>query len=154
LVQRVSKANLSILNEDVATIGPGLVVLLGVGRGDEAIASKYLVDKILNLRIFEDESGRFNLSVLEKEASLLIVSQFTLYGTTRKGRRPSFVDAASTEEARPLFEYTLSLFEASGLNVKTGRFAEHMFVTLTNDGPFTISIDSEEGLGPRDRKLH
>ena len=109
----------------------------------------YLADKIVNLRIFPDNQGRFDRSALETEADLLVVSQFTLYASTRKGRRPSFVEAAAPEEAEPLFQKAVELFRSSGLTVETGRFQQHMLVEIHNDGPVTVILDSEDRHQPR-----
>ena len=144
LVQRVAQASVSVEEEVVGTIGPGLVVFLGVGRGDAEEDGAYLVGKITNLRIFSDPERRFNLSVLEVGAEVLLVSQFTLYADTHKGRRPSFVGAAPPEEANHLFQHVTAEFRAQGLKVETGRFQEHMMVQLVNDGPVTIFLDSAE----------
>lgn len=149
LVQRTSRASVSVDGETVAQVGRGLVVFLGVGRGDTPEDARYLVEKVVNLRIFDDGRGRMNLSALDVGAELLVVSQFTLYADTRKGRRPSFVNAAPPEEALPLFEQAVEMFRSSGLRVATGRFQEHMQVELCNDGPVTIWLDSADRLRPR-----
>lgn len=149
LVQRVLKASVSINGETVGAIGKGLVVFLGVGQGDTLEDARYLVDKVLNLRIFSDAQGRFNYSVQEVGGGILVVSQFTLYAETRKGRRPSFTQAASPQEAQPLYEQVVALFRQSGLPVATGRFQEHMLVEVLNDGPVSIWIDSADRLKPR-----
>lgn len=149
LVQRVLKASVSINGETVGAIGKGLVVFLGVGQGDTLEDARYLVDKVLNLRIFSDAQGRFNHSVQEVGGGILVVSQFTLYAETRKGRRPSFTQAASPQEAQPLYEQVVALFRQSGLPVATGRFQEHMLVEVLNDGPVSIWIDSADRLKPR-----
>jgi D-tyrosyl-tRNA(Tyr) deacylase len=128
----------------VGRIGSGLVVLVGVSRQDEDEDAQYVVSKAINLRIFADEQGRFNRSALEIEAELLIVSQFTLYGDTRKGRRPSFIEAAPPEQAELLIARTVELFRESGLTVETGRFQAHMVVSIENDGPVTIMLDSAD----------
>ena len=149
LVQRVSKASVTVGVEEIGCIGPGLVVLLGIRQGDTQNEAQYIVDKVVNLRIFADEDGRFNRSALQTGAELLIVSQFTLYGDTRKGRRPSFTDAARPDEAEELFNQTLELFEQTGLRVQTGRFQAHMTVSIENDGPVTIMLDSADRQRPR-----
>lgn len=131
-------------DEVVGRIGSGLVVLVGVSRQDEDEDAQYVVSKAINLRIFADEQGRFNRSALEIEAELLIVSQFTLYGDTRKGRRPSFIEAAPPEQAELLIARTVELFRESGLTVETGRFQAHMVVSIENDGPVTIMLDSAD----------
>lgn len=130
-------------------IGAGLAVLLGIGREDEEADAQYLVQKILNLRIFSDEEDRFNRSALEIGAELLVVSQFTLYAGTRKGRRPDFSEAAQPPEAQRLYEYTVELFGQSGLRTATGYFQEYMQVHLENDGPVTLLLDSGDRRRPR-----
>ena len=149
LVQRVSQASVTVGSDEVGSIGLGLVVLLGVSRQDEGDEARYIVDKTVNLRIFPDEEGRFNRSALDIGAELLIVSQFTLYGDTRKGRRPSFLEAAAPERARELFDRIVALFAETGLSVKTGRFQAHMLVSIHNDGPVTIMLDSADRERPR-----
>jgi len=149
LVQRVSKASVSIEGQLVATIKQGMVVLIGVGKGDSEPDAQYLADKIANLRIFSDEADKFNLSALDVGGELLVVSQFTLLADTRKGRRPSFTDAAPPEEAEPLIETFVQLLRAAELKVETGRFRQNMLVEIHNIGPVTIFIDSEERLKPR-----
>ncbi len=149
LIQRVSSASVSIDGECLDSITTGLVVLLGVGEGDTQEDARYIVDKILNLRIFPDDAGRFDRSLIDINGDLLVVSQFTLYADTRKGRRPSFTDAALPEVANPLYESTVELFKASCHNVVTGRFAEHMLVNIQNDGPVTIMLDSADREKPR-----
>ena len=140
---------MTVGDEVVGSIGPGLVVLVGVSRHDGPKEAEYVVGKTVNLRIFNDEAGRFNLSALDTGAELLVVSQFTLYGDTRRGRRPSFVDAAPPEEAEALFAHTVSLFSQTGLEVATGRFQAHMTVSIENDGPVTIMLDSADKERPR-----
>ncbi len=149
LVQRVSQASVSIENQEVAAIKQGLVVLIGVGKGDSEADARYLADKIANLRIFSDEADKFNLSALDIGREVLVVSQFTLLADTRKGRRPSFTDAAPPEEAEPLIENFVQLLRTAGLKVQTGRFRQNMLVEIHNSGPVTIFIDSEERLKPR-----
>jgi len=149
LVQRVSKASVSIEGQVVATIKHGLVVLIGVGKGDSEADAQYLADKIANLRIFSDEADKFNLSALDIGGEVLVVSQFTLLADTRKGRRPSFTDAAPPEEAEPLIETFIQLLRAAGLRVESGRFRQNMLVEIHNVGPVTIFIDSQERLKPR-----
>ena len=149
LVQRVSQASVTIEGQPVASIKQGLVVLLGAGRGDTEADTNYLADKIANLRIFSDEADKFNLSALDTGGEVLVVSQFTLYGDTRKGRRPSFTDAAPPEEAEPLIDKFVELLRAIGLKVETGRFRQNMLVEIHNSGPVTILIDSEERHKPR-----
>ena len=149
LVQRVTEGSVTVEGEDVGSIGSGLVVLVGISRDDTEENARYLVDKTVNLRIFNDEDGRFNLSALDTGAELLLVSQFTLYADTRKGRRPGFTQAASPEQAEALFESTVGMFRESGLKVEVGRFQTHMLVSIQNDGPVTIMLDSADKERPR-----
>ena len=148
LVQRVSRASVTV-GEAVDHIEAGLVVLVGVGQEDEVEDARYIVDKVVNLRIFEDEAERFEHSALDVSAQLLVVSQFTLYGDVRKGRRPSFSSAAPPDAARSLFEQIVDHFRETGLTVKTGQFQERMMVEIHNDGPITIAIDSADRRRPR-----
>ena len=122
--------------------GTGLAVFLGITTGDDEADARYLVDKTVNLRIFSDGQNRFNRSALDVKAELLVVSQFTLYADTRKGRRPDFNLAAPPEEAEPLYDHTVELFRQTGLKVDTGQFQEYMQVRLQNDGPVTLLLDS------------
>ncbi len=149
LVQRVARASVTVDQEVVGSIGAGLVVLIGISREDGPAEAEYIVGKTVNLRIFNDDDGRFNRSALDTESELLLVSQFTLYGDTRKGRRPSFVDAAPPDEAKALFDQTVSRFAQTGLKVATGRFQAHMTVSIENDGPVTIMLDSADRGRPR-----
>ena len=144
LVQRVGKASVSVGGEVVGKIGQGLVVLVGVARGDTERDALYLADKIVNLRIFADEASKFNLSALETEGEILIISQFTLLADTRKGRRPSFEEAAPPERAETLVSFFVDRVRESGLKIETGRFQQHMLVELYNDGPVTIALDSKD----------
>ena len=144
VVQRVSRASVTVEQEVVGTIGQGLLVLLGVSNKDTETDARYCVEKILNLRIFEDAEGKINLSLIDLEGELLVVSQFTLYGDTRRGRRPSFIDAAPTAEANRLYEYFVAECRQQISNVQTGQFQAMMDVELLNDGPVTILIDSEK----------
>jgi D-aminoacyl-tRNA deacylase len=137
LVQRVSQASVTVDGNEVARIGLGLLVLLGVGRGDGVAEADRLASKLLALRVFEDEAGKMNLSVGDVGGEVLCVSQFTLYGDVRKGNRPSFVDAASPEEAEPLYERVRAALGAQG-----GVFGARMAVSLVNDGPVTLVIDT------------
>ena len=146
LLQRVTEASVSVAGEVMGRIGRGLVVLLGVANGDTEKDAQYLAQKTVNLRIFSDEEGKFNLSALDVKGELLIISQFTLLADTKKGRRPSFVEAASPTQAKDLFDYFVQQARASGLKVETGRFQEHMQVVIHNDGPVTILIDSKHRL--------
>jgi len=149
LSQRVSQASVSVEGQVIAAINQGFVVFVGVGRGDSDIDARYLAEKIANLRVFADESGKFNLSILDIGGEVLVVSQFTLFASTRKGRRPSFTDAAPPEEAEPLMDTFVQFLRTAGLRVDTGRFQQYMLVEIHNDGPVTIFIDSEERLKPR-----
>ena len=149
VVQRVSRASVSVGGEVVASVGAGLLVLAAVGKDDADADADYLVDKIVNLRVFPDDAGRFDRSAIDAGASLLVVSQFTLYGDARKGRRPSFTDAAPPAEAQARFAGLVERFRAAGLPVQTGRFQEMMDVSLVNDGPVTLILDSADRLRPR-----
>ena len=144
LLQRVTGASVSVGGEVVGRIGRGLVILLGIASGDTEKDVNYLVPKIVNLRIFPDDEGRFNLSALDIKGELLVVSQFTLLADTRKGRRPSFVEAAPPAEAEGLCEQFVEQARATGLKVETGRFQQYMQVEIHNDGPVTILLDSRE----------
>jgi len=144
LLQRVTGASVSVGGEVVGRIGRGLVVLLGIASGDTEKDINYLVPKIVNLRIFPDDQGRFNLSALDINGELLLVSQFTLLADTRKGRRPSFVDAAPPAQAEELFGRFVAQARTTGLKVETGRFQQYMQVEIHNDGPVTILLDSKE----------
>lgn len=142
VIQRVSRASVTVEGETVGSIGKGLLVLLGVAVTDGEKDADYLVEKTLNLRIFDDSDGKMNLSVIEAEGGLLVVSQFTLLGDSRKGRRPSYIDAARPEDANRLYEYFVSRAGRSVANIATGRFQAMMDVELVNDGPVTILLDS------------
>ena len=142
VVQRVSRARVIVNGETVGEIGLGLLVLIGVGAGDTRAAADYLAEKTIGLRIFEDAGGKMNLSVAEVGGALLVVSQFTLYGDARRGKRPSFDGAAPPERARELYEYFVAKVRASGVRSETGRFQETMQVELVNEGPVTILLDS------------
>lgn len=144
VVQRVSEAEVRVGDECVGRIGPGVMVLVGVHAEDTDADAAAIADKIVNLRIFEDDEGKMNRSVLEIGGSALIVSQFTLWGDARKGRRPSFVAAAAGEEARPIYEAVCARVAELGVPVQRGRFAAHMHVALVNDGPVTILLDSRK----------
>jgi D-tyrosyl-tRNA(Tyr) deacylase len=144
LLQRVTRASVSIDNEEVGRIGQGLVVFLGVASGDTEKDAQYLAQKIVNLRLFSDEGGNFNLSALDIKSELLVVSQFTLLAGTRKGRRPDFIEAAPPVQAEELFDYFVEQTRATGLKVATGRFQAYMQVEIHNDGPVTIMLDSRE----------
>lgn len=142
VVQRVSRARVTVGNEVVGEIGRGLLVLLGVGKEDTEADADYLAEKIAGLRIFEDENGKMNRSVAEVNGAVLTVSQFTLYGDVRRGKRPAFDAAASPQHARQLCKYFVEAIRATGLTCETGRFREMMQVDLANDGPVTILLDS------------
>ncbi len=144
VIQRVSRASVTVDGEIVGQIGKGLLVLLGVATGDDEAAAEYLADKVAGLRIFEDADGKMNLACADVGGAVLIVSQFTLYGDVRKGKRPSFDRAARPEEANRLYEYFVSRIRASGLKCETGTFQAMMDVELVNDGPVTILLDSEK----------
>ncbi len=144
LIQRVTHARVLIENRTVGEIGRGLVVLVGITTTDNSGDAEYLANKIGNLRIFEDEGGKFNLSALDLQAELLVVSQFTLYADTRRGRRPDFIAAARPEQAEGLVEKFASQLERLGLRVARGRFRAKMLVEIYNDGPVTIWLDSKE----------
>ncbi|MGA8503863.1 MAG: D-aminoacyl-tRNA deacylase [Candidatus Sulfotelmatobacter sp.] len=142
VVQRVSRAQVSVNGEITGTIGLGLLVLLGVGRDDTEADATYLAGKIAGLRVFEDAEGKMNRSVQDVGGSVLAVSQFTLYGDVRRGKRPSFDNAAPPEKARQLYEFFVGQIRAAGLSCETGRFQEMMKVELANEGPVTILLDS------------
>ena len=144
LLQRVTGASVSVGGEVVGRIGRGLVVFVGVASGDTEKDAQYLVEKTVNLRIFADEAGKFNLSALDIKGELLLVSQFTLLADTRKGRRPSFIEAAPPAQAEELFDQFVEQARAAGLRVETGRFQQYMQVEIHNDGPVTILLDSRE----------
>jgi len=144
VVQRVQRCRVSVGGETVGKIGAGLLVLLGVAQSDTEAAADYLAEKTAGLRIFEDADGKMNRSVAEAGGAVLVVSQFTLYGDVRRGKRPSFDAAARPEHARPLYERFVARLRAAGLTCQTGRFQEMMEVELVNDGPVTILLDSEK----------
>jgi len=145
VVQRVRRAQVVVAGEVTGQIDRGLLVLLGVSRKDTQADADYLADKIAGLRIFEDESGKMNLDVSAVRGAVLVVSQFTLYGDMRRGKRPSFDAAAPPDQARPLYEYLVERIRALGLVCQTGRFQQIMQVELVNDGPVTILLDSAKG---------
>jgi len=149
LLQRVTSASVSVNSDVVGRINSGLVILLGVSRTDGAEDARYLVDKIANLRIFPDEQGHFAVSALDAGAEMLLVSQFTLHANTRRGRRPSFANAAPSGQAEVLFDQVADLFRQKDLSVAKGRFGSYMQVEIVNDGPVTIMIDSAERSHPR-----
>ena len=143
-MQRVSSANVQVREKVVGSISKGLVVFVGVSNDDDELDARYIVNKCLNLRIFSDCLGKFQFSALDVQAELLVISQFTLYADTRKGRRPNFTTAASPNEAKSLFSMVLSEFQRSSLNVSTGEFGSHMLVSIVNDGPVSIILDSPD----------
>ena len=144
VIQRVIRARVTVKGELVGEIGPGLLVLLGVAQADTAADAEYLAEKIAGLRIFEDDEGKMNRSVAESGGAVLAVSQFTLYGDVRRGKRPSFDTAARPGLARELYEHFVARIRAAGLRCETGRFQEQMQVELVNDGPVTILLDSQK----------
>lgn len=144
VVQRVTEARVEVAGEPVGLIGAGLLVLLGVARDDTQGDADYLADKIVNLRVFEDDEGKMNRSLSESGGAILVVSQFTLYGDVRRGRRPSYSDAAEPEKANQLYEYFVERVRSFGVKVETGIFQAMMKVSLTNDGPVTILLDSRK----------
>lgn len=141
-MQRVSRAQVVIAGEVTGQIGPGLLILLGVGHDDTEADANYLAEKIAGLRVFEDDSGKMNRSVQDVGGSVLAVSQFTLYGDVRRGKRPSFDRASPPEKARQLYEFFVERIRSTGLRCETGRFQEMMKVELVNEGPVTILLDS------------
>ncbi len=144
LLQRVSKAAVRVEGEEIGSIGPGLLIFLGVAEGDARGEADWLAEKLAGLRIFSDAAGKMNLSVREAGGAVLVVSQFTLYGDCRRGRRPGFDRAAAPAEADGLYEYFKAKLASLGLAVASGRFGAHMEVELINDGPVTFVIDSPE----------
>jgi len=143
VIQRVKESSVTVKNEIIGKIGRGLLVLLGVANEDKANDAEYLADKITNLRIFEDDKGKMNRSLLETGGEMIVVSQFTLLGDCRKGRRPSFMNAADPEKANELYEHFVKEVRQKGVSVKTGRFRAMMEVSLINDGPVTIIMENK-----------
>ncbi len=141
LIQRVSQASVTVEGQTIAAIGKGLLILLGIGHGDGEEQAKFLAEKAANLRIFEDEQGKTNLSVLDVQGGAIVVSQFTLYADTRKGRRPSFIDAALPDVAEPLVNRFIELLRGHGVPTQSGKFGNHMHVEIHNDGPVTIWLE-------------
>ena len=141
LIQRVSHASVTVEGKTISKIGKGLLILLGIGPGDGEAQATFLAEKIANLRIFEDDQGKTNLSVLDAKGEAIVVSQFTLYADTRKGRRPSFIDAALPEVAEPLVTRFAELLRGHGVPTQTGQFGAHMLVEIHNDGPVTIWLE-------------
>jgi D-aminoacyl-tRNA deacylase len=142
VLQRVNSGRVSVAGHAMAEIGRGFVILLGIGPGDGEAQARSLSEKIANLRIFEDEQGKMNRSILDVSGQALVVSQFTLYADTRKGRRPSFTDAALPEDARPLVERFAEMLRGLGVPTQTGEFGAHMLVEIANDGPVTIWLEA------------
>ncbi len=143
LLQRVQQASVRVNGETIGAIGPGLLLLVGIRNGDTETEARWLAEKCIHLRIFSDEAGRFNRSLLDVRGEILAVSQFTLYGDARRGRRPGFTDAAPPEISEPLYERFVSYLRESGLRTETGRFGAHMQVHLVNDGPVTLLLERE-----------
>ena len=143
VIQRVKQSSVTVDDTVVGEIGPGLLVLLGVAKEDQSGHADYLVEKIVNLRIFEDEQGKMNRSLIDTGGQMLVVSQFTLLGDCRKGRRPSFVNAAPPDHAKALYEYFTAQVHAKGITAATGRFQSLMDVALVNDGPVTLIVESK-----------
>lgn len=144
VVQRVAESHVTVEGNEVGRIGHGLMILLGVEEGDSSADVTYMAEKVMNLRIFEDPDEKMNLSVQDVGGSLLVVSQFTLLGDARKGRRPSFSNAARPEAANALYEEFVAQCRAQGMKVETGRFQTHMVVRIDNDGPVTLLLDSKK----------
>lgn len=141
LIQRVSHASVTVDKETISSIGKGLLILLGIGHGDGEEQVTFLAEKVANLRIFEDEQGKTNLSILDVKGEAIVVSQFTLYANTQKGRRPSFTDAALPDVAEPLVSRFVELLRRHGVPTQTGKFGAHMKVEIYNDGPVTIWLE-------------
>lgn len=148
VIQRVVRASVEVEGRTVGAIGKGLLVFLGVAKGDGESDGRFIVDKLKTLRIFSDEAGKMNLSLTDVGGSILLVSQFTLLGNTRNGRRPSFDEAAPPDEARQWYEWVRAGLKIQGIHVETGLFAAHMNVELVNDGPVTFWLDSRSGVSP------
>ena len=144
VIQRVSKASVTVASEITGEIGPGLLVFLGIHKDDQEQEIKWMVEKIINLRIFEDDSGKMNRSLIDTNGAMLVVSQFTLYGDCRKGRRPGYSSAAPPEMANILYQQFINTVKQKDISVASGRFQAHMDVELVNDGPVTLLIDSSK----------
>lgn len=143
VLQRTTASYVTVNDEVMGSIGKGIAVLLGIKKGDTRQDAQYMADKIVNLRIFPDQEGKMNCSLLESQGEILLISQFTLYGDARKGRRPGFSDASSSGEAQPLFNDVVEFLRSYGIKVETGVFGADMIVHIENDGPCTILLDSE-----------
>lgn len=143
VVQRVKEASVTIDGKEVSRIGKGLMVLLGITETDTENDIEYICEKVINLRIFEDAEEKMNLSLFDVEGEVMLVSQFTLYGDARKGRRPSFIQAARPEISRPIYEKTIELFKQKGVKIACGEFGADMLVDIKNDGPCTILLESD-----------
>ena len=143
VIQRVKSAAVSVDNKEISRIGAGLLVFLGVSVSDEASDADFLSDKIVNLRIFEDDNGKMNRSVIDTSGAILVVSQFTLYGDCRKGRRPSFIQAAPPEKAEALYTYFIEQIKTKKIAVQSGKFRAMMAISLVNDGPVTLIVESK-----------
>lgn len=141
LIQRVSQASVTVEKQTISKIGKGLLILLGIGHGDREEQVQFLAEKTANLRIFEDEQGKTNLSVLDVKGEAIVVSQFTLYANASKGRRPSFIEAALPEVAEPLVNRFIEILRSHGVSTQTGKFGAHMEVEIHNDGPVTIWLE-------------
>ncbi|MGA9396829.1 MAG: D-aminoacyl-tRNA deacylase [Anaerolineaceae bacterium] len=141
LLQRVSSGSVSVEGNTIASIGIGLVILVGIGRADGEPQAQAMAEKIATLRIFEDEAGKMNLSIRDTNGAALVVSQFTLYADTRKGRRPAFIDAAAPDVAKKLVDVFIKTLQDQGIPTQSGEFGAHMSVEITNDGPVTIMIE-------------
>jgi D-tyrosyl-tRNA(Tyr) deacylase len=141
LIQRVSQASVTVDQQTISSIGNGLLILLGIGHDDGEEQTRFLADKVANLRIFDDEQGKTNLSVMDVKGEAIVVSQFTLYANTQKGRRPSFIEAAMPDVAEPLVDRFVELLRGHGVQTQTGEFGAHMKVEIHNDGPVTIWLE-------------
>lgn len=144
VVQRVSSSKVVVDDKIIGSIGKGFNVLLGISKDDTIEDLKYITDKIINLRVFEDDNDKMNLSLLDVKGELLVISQFTLYGDCRKGRRPNFMNAMGGNEAKELYEEFIKMLRSNGVKVETGEFGAHMYVDIQNDGPVTILLDSKK----------
>lgn len=144
VIQRVSKASVEVDNRTISQINHGMLILLGIKNGDTVKEAQLLAKKTVNLRIFSDQKSKMNLSLIDMDGQVIVVSQFTLYGNCKKGRRPSFIEAASPEEADSLYQHFIQCLKNEGISVQTGRFQALMQVTIINDGPVTLILDSDE----------